>query len=69
MPAEVAASPLNRANRFIYNSLFKRNSIFLFGVFAGAFAFEIAFDRTIDYFWDRNNKGKQWKDIEHKYTQ
>lgn len=57
MPSQVANAPLNKANRFIYNSLFRRNSVFLFGVFAGAFAFELAFDRAIDAFWDRNNKG------------
>lgn len=26
------------------------------------------FDQATDKLWDRLNKGKQWKDIRHKYV-
>jgi len=38
-------------------------------VFAGAFAFEMAFDTISDRIWDNLNKGRQWKDIRHRYIQ
>lgn len=53
----------------IYNAIFRRNAAFLTTVFAGAFLFEIGFDRTLTYFWDQHNKGRQWKDIRHKYVE
>jgi len=40
----------------------------LLGIFASAFAFEMAFDTATDRWWDRVNKGKQWKDIKDRYT-
>ncbi|KAK9479773.1 cytochrome b-c1 complex subunit 9 [Lipomyces japonicus] len=52
----------------IYNILFKRNAVFVGTVLAGAFAFEIGFDSSIDRFWDKWNAGKQWKDIKHQYV-
>jgi len=39
------------------------------GIFAGSFAFAIGFDAGITSFWDKWNKGKQWKDIRHKYIE
>jgi len=30
---------------------------------------EVDFDVGITSFWDTWNKGKQWKDIRHKYVQ
>ncbi|KAF8351119.1 cytochrome b-c1 complex subunit 9 [Amanita rubescens] len=53
----------------IYNTIFKRNSVFVATAFAGAFAFGIGYDLGITAFWDRWNQGKQWKDIRHKYVQ
>ncbi|KAK7204605.1 ubiquinol-cytochrome C reductase [Myxozyma melibiosi] len=53
----------------IYNTIFRRNSIFVGTVLAGAFAFEIAFDSTVDKYWDARNIGKQWKDIKYKYVE
>ncbi|KAK9383958.1 ubiquinol-cytochrome C reductase [Kockiozyma suomiensis] len=53
----------------IYNTFFRRNSIFVGTVLFGAFAFEIGFDSTIDKFWDARNSGKQWKDIKYKYVE
>ncbi|ETW84278.1 hypothetical protein HETIRDRAFT_449802 [Heterobasidion irregulare TC 32-1] len=56
------------ANTF-YNTLVKRNSVYVTSIFAGAFAFGIGFDVGISSFWDSWNRGKQWKDIRHKYIQ
>lgn len=53
----------------IYRTLFKRNSVFLAGIFTTAFATEIIFDTAADKAWDTINRGKQWKDIESKYAQ
>ncbi|KAF6233007.1 hypothetical protein HO173_008763 [Letharia columbiana] len=53
----------------LYNSIFRRNVVFLSAVFSGAFAFEIGFDQALSKYWDWNNKGRQWKDIRHKYVE
>lgn len=53
----------------LYNAIFKRNSVFVTTVFAGAFAFGIGFDLGVTNFYDTWNKGKQWKDIRDKYVQ
>ncbi|TFK76146.1 ubiquinol-cytochrome C reductase [Pluteus cervinus] len=53
----------------VYQTFFKRNSIFVSTVFAGAFAFGVGFDLGVTAFYDRWNAGKQWKDIRHKYVQ
>ncbi|KAF9449885.1 putative QCR9-ubiquinol--cytochrome-c reductase subunit 9 [Macrolepiota fuliginosa MF-IS2] len=52
----------------IYNTLFKRNSVFVGTIFAGAFLFGVGFDTATTTFWERWNKGKLWKDIRHKYV-
>ncbi|EME81506.1 uncharacterized protein MYCFIDRAFT_139969, partial [Pseudocercospora fijiensis CIRAD86] len=44
-----------------------RNTIFLTTIFAGAFVTNIAFDTAANGIWDQINKGRQWKDIKHKY--
>ncbi|KAI0080712.1 ubiquinol-cytochrome C reductase UQCRX/QCR9-like protein [Panus rudis PR-1116 ss-1] len=56
------------ANTF-YNTIVKRNSVFVTTIFAGAFAFGVSFDVAVTSFWDRWNKGKQWQDLRHKYIQ
>ncbi|KAF7352998.1 Ubiquinol-cytochrome C reductase [Mycena venus] len=53
----------------LYNTFFRRNSIFVPTLFVGAFAFGIGFDSGVTAFFDRWNKGKQWKDIRHKYVE
>ncbi|KAL2217632.1 cytochrome b-c1 complex subunit 9 [Thermoascus aurantiacus ATCC 26904] len=53
----------------IYNTFFRKNAAFLATVFTGAFFFEIAFDNITNQIWDNMNKGRQWKDIRHKYIQ
>ncbi|KAG2206880.1 cytochrome b-c1 complex subunit 9 [Mucor mucedo] len=62
------AVPASGLTRTIYNTFFKKNSVFVASIFTGAIAFEVAFDSTADKLWDSFNKGKQWKDIEHKYV-
>ncbi|KAH6634041.1 cytochrome b-c1 complex subunit 9 [Chaetomium sp. MPI-SDFR-AT-0129] len=53
----------------IYNTLFRRNWTMLGVVFAGAFAFELGYDKVMNRVWDSNNRGRQWKDIRHKYIE
>jgi len=57
-----------RFANLIYNTLQKRNSVYVTTIFAGAFAFGVGFDYGITAFWDRWNRGKQWKDIRDKYA-
>ncbi|EEA26225.1 qcr9 subunit 9 of the ubiquinol cytochrome-c reductase complex [Talaromyces marneffei ATCC 18224] len=53
----------------IYQTLFQRNAVYLTSIFAGAFAFEVAFDTASNKIWDTMNRGRQWKDIRHQYIQ
>ncbi|KAK2766311.1 qcr9 subunit 9 of the ubiquinol cytochrome-c reductase complex [Arachnomyces sp. PD_36] len=53
----------------IYNTIFRKNAVFLSTVFVGAFAFELGFDKASDKIWDTVNQGRQWKDIRHQYLQ
>jgi len=50
-----------------YNTLVKRNSVYVTSIFAGAFAFSIGFDVAVTKVWDSWNRG--WKDIRHRYIQ
>ncbi|KEF63836.1 ubiquinol-cytochrome c reductase subunit 9 [Exophiala aquamarina CBS 119918] len=59
-----------RTRAFVANphsAIFRKNAAFLTTVFVGAFAFEMAFDTATDAVWDRINRGRQWKDIKHKF--
>jgi ubiquinol-cytochrome c reductase subunit 9 len=47
---------MSLANTF-YNTLVKKNSVFVATIFASAFAFEVAFDTTSTKVWDNLNKG------------
>ncbi|BCR92744.1 cytochrome b-c1 complex subunit 9 [Aspergillus chevalieri] len=51
----------------IYQSIIRKNAIFLTSIFTGAFAFEIAFDSASNKIWDTINRGRQWKDIKPMY--
>ncbi|KZF22388.1 ubiquinol-cytochrome C reductase [Xylona heveae TC161] len=53
----------------IYNSLIRKNTVFLTTIFASAFVFELGFDSISNRVWDSFNQGRQWKDIRHKYVQ
>jgi len=52
-----------------YNTVVKRNSVYVTAIFAGAFTFSIGFDVAVTRVWDKWNHGKQWKDLRHKYIQ
>ncbi|KYM89581.1 PREDICTED: cytochrome b-c1 complex subunit 9 [Atta cephalotes] len=51
----------------MYNLVFRRTSRFTVAVLASAFVFERGFDMASEKIFDTINKGKQWKDIKHKY--
>ncbi|RLL96361.1 hypothetical protein CFD26_104864 [Aspergillus turcosus] len=51
----------------IDRGLIHRNAVYLTAIFASAFAFEMAFDTTTNKIWDAMNRGRQWKDIKHRY--
>ncbi|KFA64482.1 hypothetical protein S40285_01015 [Stachybotrys chlorohalonatus IBT 40285] len=50
-------------------ALFRRNYVMLTAVFGAGFFFEMGFNSTMNKVWDMNNRGRQWKDIRHKYIQ
>ncbi|KAG2225331.1 hypothetical protein INT45_005575 [Circinella minor] len=66
MPAAAASSGLSRT---IYNTFFRKNSVFVTTIFVSAIGFNMGFDTLTDKIWDDANKGKQWKDIKHKFEQ
>ncbi|KAG5305968.1 QCR9 protein, partial [Pseudoatta argentina] len=51
----------------LYNLVLRRTSTFTVAVLASAFIFERGFDMASEKIFDTINKGKQWKDIKHKY--
>ncbi|PWY97973.1 putative QCR9-ubiquinol--cytochrome-c reductase subunit 9 [Testicularia cyperi] len=53
----------------VYNTLFKRNSVYVGSIFFGAFAFGIGYDLATTAWWNAHNRGKQWADIRSKYLQ
>ncbi|KKK23168.1 hypothetical protein P175DRAFT_0557352 [Aspergillus ochraceoroseus IBT 24754] len=59
---------LTRYSRTVSRGLIRRNAVYLTSIFAGAFAFEIAFDSTTNKIWDTMNRGRQWKDIKYQYV-
>ncbi|KAG7050784.1 ubiquinol-cytochrome C reductase [Colletotrichum scovillei] len=61
-----------RANLTDDNSqcaIFKNNFSMLGFVFATGFAFEMGFNGAMNKYWDYLNRGRQWKDIRHKYVE
>ncbi|KZL76026.1 ubiquinol-cytochrome C reductase [Colletotrichum tofieldiae] len=50
-------------------ALFKNNFSMLGFVFATGFAFELGFNGAMNKYWDHLNRGRQWKDIRHKYVE
>ncbi|KAK6006861.1 hypothetical protein QM012_005869 [Aureobasidium pullulans] len=60
------ASP---ALQSVYNTIFRKNYVFLSVVFTSAFAMEIAFDNASNSVWNSINKGRQWKDLKQKYME
>ncbi|KAJ5217045.1 hypothetical protein N7468_010053 [Penicillium chermesinum] len=60
-------SPSSSDPAFLPITIIRKNAIFMTSIFAGAFAFEIAFDTTSNKIWDHWNAGRQWKDIKPRY--
>ncbi|KAM3443335.1 hypothetical protein MY4824_000638 [Beauveria thailandica] len=52
-----------------YSTIFRNNFTMLAAVFSAGFAFEIGFNQAMNKVWDNNNRGRQWKDIRHKYVE
>ncbi|PKK48474.1 hypothetical protein CI102_6721, partial [Trichoderma harzianum] len=50
-------------------TVFRKNFTMLAAVFGAGFAWEIGFNATMNNIWDSNNRGRQWKDIRHKYIE
>ncbi|KAJ1973300.1 qcr9 subunit 9 of the ubiquinol cytochrome-c reductase complex [Dimargaris verticillata] len=70
MPSQIASrTSLNRFNRVVYNTIFKRNSVFVTTVLFSAFAFQLSFDRVVDGWYHQRNKGKHFEDIIGKFAQ
>ncbi|CAN8099792.1 unnamed protein product [Discula destructiva] len=53
----------------LYNIFFRNNFAMLGAVFGSAFALSMTYDLGSTKLWDSMNKGRQWKDIKHKYVQ
>ncbi|THY83104.1 hypothetical protein D6C93_08980 [Aureobasidium pullulans] len=65
-----AANPDRRLSRvFTSHTIFRKNYVFLSVVFVSAFGMEIAFDNASNSVWNTVNKGRQWKDLKHKYME
>ncbi|KAK0657475.1 cytochrome b-c1 complex subunit 9 [Cercophora newfieldiana] len=60
---------MNIANSTLYNTLLRKNYVFVGAVFVGAFGFEMFFDTRMNKVWDSINRGRQWKDIRSKYVE
>ncbi|KAL7799172.1 ubiquinol-cytochrome C reductase [Trichoderma ceciliae] len=53
----------------VYSTLFRKNYTMLAAVFGAGFAWEIGFNSTMNKVWDSHNRGRQWRDIRHKYVE
>ncbi|KAK6519357.1 hypothetical protein TWF281_003191 [Arthrobotrys megalospora] len=53
----------------IYNTILRKNWVFVGVIFGAAFGADIALDVYAQRFWDWKNQGRQWKDIRQKYIQ
>ncbi|KIW63251.1 hypothetical protein PV04_10113 [Phialophora macrospora] len=56
-------------SRGLFNGLIRKNATYLTVIFLGAFSFELGFEGATNALWDNWNKGRQWKDIKHRYMQ
>ncbi|KAF4981247.1 hypothetical protein FZEAL_2911 [Fusarium zealandicum] len=48
---------------------FSTNYLMLATVFTAGFAWEVGFNNVMDKVWDNYNRGRQWKDIRHKFVE
>ncbi|KAM9925338.1 hypothetical protein OXX59_003941, partial [Metschnikowia pulcherrima] len=51
------------------SALFKRNSVYVSTIFAGAFAFQAFFDVGVTKWYEAHNRGKLWKDVKGKFLE
>lgn len=51
------------------SALFQRNSVYVATIFAGAFAFESAFDVGVTKWYNTHNQGKLWQDVKGKFLE
>jgi len=51
----------------LYRNVFQRTSTLALGVMVSVVFFERGFTVFTNNLWEEHNKGKLWKDIEHKY--
>ncbi|KAL2155129.1 hypothetical protein VTH82DRAFT_3805 [Thermothelomyces myriococcoides] len=68
LPIDHCSPPRSKLT-LVDSALFRRNFTMLGVVFAGAFAFQLGYDSLMNKIWDNNNRGRQWKDIRHKYIE
>ncbi|XP_016662222.1 cytochrome b-c1 complex subunit 9 [Acyrthosiphon pisum] len=54
--------------KVFYQTILRRPSRFFVVVAVGSLFFERTLDIGIENLYDRINRGKQWKDIAHKYV-
>lgn len=47
----------------LFRNVFQHHSLWVGGMFAGAFIVERVGSCSVDTFWDSMNAGKQWNDI------
>ncbi|KAJ9614182.1 qcr9 subunit 9 of the ubiquinol cytochrome-c reductase complex [Cladophialophora chaetospira] len=57
----------SRISNGLFNGLVRKNATYLTVIFLGAFAFELGFEGATNSLWDGWNRGRQWKDIKHRY--
>uniref|UniRef100_A0A915BZZ8 Cytochrome b-c1 complex subunit 9 n=2 Tax=Parascaris univalens TaxID=6257 RepID=A0A915BZZ8_PARUN len=60
---------LSRIGGSLYRNVTKRFSTLFLAAVVGAFVFDLALNRSTDFYWDMKNKGKQWKDIKQRQLQ
>ncbi|ODV95522.1 hypothetical protein PACTADRAFT_30262, partial [Pachysolen tannophilus NRRL Y-2460] len=47
----------------IFNTLCKRNSVYVAAILGTTFAFQAAFDSGVTAWYNAHNKGKLWADV------
>lgn len=51
-----------------YNTLFKRNSVFVSTIFLSAFSFSIGYDLLTTAWWDAHNRGVSLEPLKKHFT-
>jgi len=61
--------PESAFSRTLYSTLFKHGSTYMATCMVVAIAAGQGYDAVMNSIWDANNKGKQWKDVQHKFIE